>query len=154
MTGLKAHVVHLYPRWVLSRGNGTLIRKSGQPLSLLLHCFYNDLILFKDFKTPTSLSLVRWLVRYSVWLLKKKGSRRSRLGTAPIICKFQAQLHWNQAQLHIRVELETCKLWEPYPRSMPKPYDFWPQIPPSANIPIYDLEINIQLQIKIRHPQS
>jgi hypothetical protein len=98
--------------------------------------------------------LVRWLVRYSVWLLKKKGSRRSRLGTAPIICKFQAQLHWNQAQLHIRVELETCKLWEPYPRSMPKPYHFWPQIPPSANIPIYDLEINIQLQIKIRHPQS
>ena len=34
MTGLKAHVVHLYPRWVLSRGNGTLICISRQPLSL------------------------------------------------------------------------------------------------------------------------
>jgi len=34
MTGLKAQVVHLYPRWVLSRGNGTLIRISRQPLAL------------------------------------------------------------------------------------------------------------------------
>jgi len=32
MTGLKAHVVHLYPRWVLSRGNDTLNCISRQPL--------------------------------------------------------------------------------------------------------------------------
>jgi hypothetical protein len=41
---------------------------------------------------------------------------------ATLICTFQAQLHWN---LHIRIEIETCKLGEPYPRSMPKPYPFW-----------------------------
>jgi hypothetical protein len=46
---------------------------------------------------------------------------------------FQAQLHWN---LHSRAELETCKLGEPYPRSMPKPYHFWPQVTPSAKISI------------------
>ena len=39
-----------------------------------------------------------------------------------LICRFQAQLHWN---LHIRAELETCKLGEPYPRSMQIPYPFW-----------------------------
>jgi hypothetical protein len=31
-TGLKAHVVHLFPRWVLFRGNGTVISISCQPL--------------------------------------------------------------------------------------------------------------------------
>jgi len=36
---------------------------------------------------------------------------------------------WN---LHTRAELETCNLGEPYPRSMPKPYHFWPQITPSG----------------------
>jgi hypothetical protein len=29
----------------------------------------------------------------------------------------------------------TCQLREPYPRSMQKPYHFWPQITPSVNIP-------------------
>jgi len=37
-----------------------------------------------------------------------------------------------ESELHIRAELETCKLWEPYPRSMQKPYHFWPQITPSG----------------------
>jgi len=31
-TGLKAHVMHLFPRWVLFRGNGTVIWISCQPL--------------------------------------------------------------------------------------------------------------------------
>jgi hypothetical protein len=39
MTGLKAHVVHLYPGWVLSRGNGTLICISRQLLDLFAPLF-------------------------------------------------------------------------------------------------------------------
>jgi len=38
----------------------------------------------------------------------------------------------SSAALHIRAELETRKSWEPYPRSMPKPDHFGPQITPSA----------------------
>ena len=39
MTGLKAHGVHLYPRWVLSRGNGTIICIPRQPLALFAPMF-------------------------------------------------------------------------------------------------------------------
>jgi hypothetical protein len=48
MTGLKAHVTHLYPIWVLSRGNGTLICISRQPLALFAMIF----ICYKDSRTP------------------------------------------------------------------------------------------------------
>jgi hypothetical protein len=74
MTGLKAHVVHLYPRWVLFRRNGTLICISRHPLSFcpislaMILIYYKD---YKDFKTLKSPGLVRWLVKYSIWLLKK-----------------------------------------------------------------------------------
>jgi adenine-specific DNA glycosylase len=51
MTGLKAHVVHLYPRWVLSWGNGTLICTSRQPLkSFCPISLAMIFIYFKDFK--------------------------------------------------------------------------------------------------------
>jgi len=48
---------------------------------------------------------------------------------APLICLFEAQLHWI-----LRAELDTSMLGEPYPRSMPKHTHFWPQITPSAII--------------------
>jgi len=39
---------------------------------------------------------------------------------------------------HIRAELETCKLWETYPRSMQKPYHSGPQCRPSEKLPCVD----------------
>jgi len=39
MTGIQAHAVHLYPRWVLSKGNGTLICISRQTLALFAPLF-------------------------------------------------------------------------------------------------------------------
>jgi len=72
ITGLKANVVHLYPRWVLSRGDGTLICISRQPLSLSAPFFFQwSLFIIRILKHQKSLNLVRWLVRYSLWLLKK-----------------------------------------------------------------------------------
>ena len=52
MTGLNAHVVYLYPRWMLSKGNGAKNCISRQPLALFAPLFFNDLNQFKDFKTP------------------------------------------------------------------------------------------------------
>ena len=40
MTGLKAHVVHLYPRWMLFRGNGTLTCISRQPSFCPISMFF------------------------------------------------------------------------------------------------------------------
>jgi len=52
MTGLNAHVVYLYPKKVLSMGNGALyaLHYLANHLFFLLHCFCNDL--YKDSKTP------------------------------------------------------------------------------------------------------
>jgi hypothetical protein len=49
----------------------------------------------------------------------------------PLICVFQAQLHWN---LHSRAELGTCKLWPPALGACVKYNLFWPQITPSVEI--------------------
>ena len=129
MTGLNAHVVHLYPRWVLSRGNGAFICIYRQPLGLFDPFLLQSLFTLRTPKHQTSLSLVRWLVRYSIWLLKNYGSRRGRLGTGPVTGTFQTALisayqswTWN---LPGRA---TC------PGSMQEPYHFWPQITPSGII--------------------
>ena len=92
MTGLKAHAVHLYPRWVLSRGNGTLMCISRQPLSRFAPFLLQwSLFILRTSKHQKSPGLVRWLVRYSIWLLKNLGSRRGRLGMGPLTCRFQAK---------------------------------------------------------------
>jgi hypothetical protein len=44
-----------------------------------------------------------------------------------VFAMIQAQLYWN---LHIRAELKTCKLGEPYPRSMQTVYPFWASVSP------------------------
>ena len=93
MTGLIAHVVHLYPRWVLCTGNDALSCISRQPLGLCLIVFAMALICLKDFKTFKFTSVVLWLVRHSIWLLKKQGSRRGRVGMASLTDTLQAQLH-------------------------------------------------------------
>jgi hypothetical protein len=52
MTGLKAHVVHLYPGWVLSRGNGTFICISRQPLAFFAPLFFAMVFIYcKDSNT-------------------------------------------------------------------------------------------------------
>ena len=52
MTGLKAHVVHVNPRWVLFKGKGILICISRQPLSFCPISLAMIFIYYKDFKTP------------------------------------------------------------------------------------------------------
>ena len=61
----------LYPRWVLSRGNGTLICISRQPRLFAPFLLQWSSVIVETSKHQTSLSLVHWLVRYSMWLLKK-----------------------------------------------------------------------------------
>ena len=145
MTGLKGDVVHLYPRWVLYRGNGTIICLSRQPLALFAPLFLQwSLFITRTINTKNR------RIWCAGWSDTAYGCSKGRLGMmmmayigpgeiansllrgmGPLSGTFQAQLHWNR---HIRAELETCKLWEPYPRSMPKPDRFWPQCPPSAKI--------------------
>jgi len=129
MTGrLKAHVVHLYLRWVLSRGNSTIICISRQalktfcPFSLALIFIY-----YKDFKTPkiTGFGVLAGQIRHMAAQNVGFTPRPVKYGSPYLQVSIPAALHFN-------AELETCKLGEPYPRSMPKPYQFWPQITPSA----------------------
>jgi hypothetical protein len=67
---------------------------------------------------------------------QKVGFTSRLLRQVALSFPFQAQLHWN---LHSRAELETCKFGGPYPRSMQKPYHFWPQCPPSGVLPILSM---------------
>jgi len=86
---------------------------------------------YKDFKTLKVTGFgalagrIQHMAAQKVWFTP----RPIRYGSHNL--HVQAQLHWN---LHIRAELETCKFWEPYPRSMPIPDHFWPQITPSGVI--------------------
>ena len=52
MTGLKAHVVHLYPRWVLSKGTTHYFAYLANHSVFLPHFSCNDLIFCNDSKTP------------------------------------------------------------------------------------------------------
>jgi len=133
MAGLKAHVVHLYPRWVLSRGNGTLICISRQPLSLFapfLLQFAMILNYYKDFKTLKITGFGALAGRIQHMAAQKVGftPRPIRYGSHNL------QVSSSAALLHSRAELETCQLGGPYPGSVQKPYHFWPQITPSVSI--------------------
>ena len=100
MTGLKAHVANLYPRWVLSRGNGTLICISRQPLSLFAP---NLNIRILNTKNTGFGALAGQIQRMDT---QKVGftPRPIRYGSPNLHVSGSAAL-----ELHIRAELETCK---------------------------------------------
>ena len=53
MTGLHAHVVYLYPKFVLSMGNGAYNCISRQPLASFCSVVFAMIFIhFTDFKTP------------------------------------------------------------------------------------------------------
>ena len=125
MTGLEAHVVHLYPRWVLSRGNGTLICILRQPLSIFAPFLAMILIYCKGFKTLKFTRFGALAGHIRLMAAQKVGFtlRPNRYG--PPILQVSSS-----AALHIRAELETCQLGEPYLGACKKRTIFWPQITP------------------------
>jgi hypothetical protein len=91
-------------------------------------------IVNKDFKTRNNTQLGALAGQIQHMAAQKAGFTPRPIRYGPPNMQFQAQLHWN---LHSRAELETCKLGGSYPRSIQKPYHFWPQCPPSATLPQY-----------------
>jgi hypothetical protein len=80
MTGLNAHIVHLYPRWVLCMGNGAFICISCQPLGLFaLFLLQWSLSHYKDFDVMTnhgtSLSMD---CKYELYVAWKRSAVRVR----------------------------------------------------------------------------
>ena len=75
------------------------------------------LIYYKNSKTPIITQFGALAGQVQHMAAQKVGFTSRLLGQVALAGKFQVQLHWN---LHIRAELETCQLGDPYPRSTHK----------------------------------
>ena len=85
MTGLKAHVVHLYPRWVLFKGKGILICISRQPLSFCPISLAMIFIYYKDFKTLKITQFGALAGQIQHMAAQKVGFTRRQLGISALM---------------------------------------------------------------------
>ena len=104
MTGIKARVVHLYPRWVLFRGNGTLICTSPT-CSFCSIVFAMIFIYYKDSKTPNITQLIVLAMQIQHMAAQKVGftprpiwhARALKLARFRLRCFYHSMLILNLA---------------------------------------------------------
>ena len=126
MTGLEAHVVHLYPRWVLFRGNGTVLCIYRQPLKFFCSIVFAMIFIYYKNSKTQNISGFGALVGQ----IQHMAAQEVRFTPRPVRYGPPSLHVSSSAALHIRAELDTCKLGEPCPRSMQKPFPFWASVSP------------------------